>query len=356
MVVAASRRGIEIELAACDVGGGHVRELATELEREGVALSPFSITGRAEALARWGVSAPMLGYLSRRVPSFDVVHIHGAWSLTSLAGAARARIARVPVVLTPHETLTNFDIDVSRSRLRTTQKRIIGTRLVGLVDVILFSSEIERRDSPIARGADSRVLAHPIVDEREQPSTSPRAGEELLVGFLGRLHPKKNLPALLDAVAQCADVGLAVAGSGPEEPRYREQARSLGLDSRVQWLGFVAGTRKREFLAGIDVLAMPSLYECFGISAVEAMEAGVPVIVADTVGVAEAVSDYDAGIVTAHDSGALAEAISRLRDDPALLSRCRAGAVRAARKRFSFESFGRLIEPIYSDLVNRRLV
>lgn len=354
IVIAAARRDVEVELAACDVGGPHVDKAADDLASESATLRSFPITGSAEPLVRWGVSVPMISYLWRRIPSFDVVHVHGAWSMTTLVGALRARLAGVPTVLTPHEDLVEYDINVSRTRLRARQKRIIGAQLVRSVDAVAFSSEIEARDSPIVRGADSHVLPHPVVDERSERSAKPTSGERLRVGFLGRLHPKKNLPALLDAIARCADVELVVAGSGPEDVNYRERARSLGLDSRIEWLGFVTGDAKREFLDEIDVLAMPSLYECFGVSVAEAMEASVPVIVSDTVGVADIVGVSRAGIVTGHDAESLAAAIARLRDDPALLNRCRLAAARAARAEFSFGTFGTRIERIYAELATRK--
>jgi glycosyltransferase involved in cell wall biosynthesis len=353
MVVAAAREGVEVELAACDVGGEYVAEARAALAEEGVTLESFSITGTAEPLVRWGASLPMLQYLWRRAPSFDVVHVHGAWSITSLGGALRPRLAGRPTVLTPHETLTDFDIDVARSRWRTRQKRVLGAGLLRLVDVVVFSSEIERRDSPIAAAADVRVLAHPVVDQENHDPAPPRSGEGFRVGFFGRLHPKKNLPVLLEAVAGLPGVTLSVAGSGPEESAYRNQADSLGLTSRAQWLGFISGDTKREFLGSIDVLAMPSQYECFGLAAAEALEAGVPVVVSDTVGIAPAVSQYGAGLVTRRDPTALSAAIARLRDDPALLDRCRSGAIRAATEAFSFKTFGAGIRAIYAELVER---
>jgi glycosyltransferase involved in cell wall biosynthesis len=297
----------------------------------------------------------MLRYLWQRIPDFDVVHLHGAWSFPSLLGAARARVRALPIVLTPHETLTEFDIEHARSMWRTKQKRAVGSALVRLVDVILFSSDIEHRDSRIARSADCRVRAHPVVDERVPPGERGSSDDApLRVGFLGRLHPKKNLPALLGAVAQCGAVRLIVAGSGPDEAACRTHANTLSLNSRVEWLGFVAGTAKNDFFGSIDLLAMPSLYECFGVSAAEAMAAGVPVLVSNTVGIADVVAAYGAGVVTGHDSKSIAAAITRFQDDRTILGRCRSGAPQAAREQFSFADFGREIERIYWDLVRQR--
>jgi glycosyltransferase involved in cell wall biosynthesis len=356
IVVATSREGIEVELAACDGGGPHIDDLVADLGKESVTLRWFPITGgRADPLVRWGASALMLRYLWQRIPDFDVVHLHGAWSFPSLLGAARARVRALPIVLTPHETLTEFDIEHARSMWRTKQKRAVGSALVRLVDVILFSSDIEHRDSRIARSADCRVRAHPVVDERVPPGERGSSDDApLRVGFLGRLHPKKNLPALIDAVAQCAAVRLIVAGSGPDEAKCRAQANSLSLNSRVEWLGFVAGAGKNDFFGSIDLLAMPSLYECFGVSAAEAMAAGVPVLVSNTVGIAQVVVAHGAGVVTGNDSKSIAAAITRLQDDRTILGRCRRGAAQAAREQFSFADFGREIERIYRDLVTRR--
>jgi glycosyltransferase involved in cell wall biosynthesis len=227
---------------------------------------------------------------------------------------------------------------------------VLGALLLRWVDMVVFSSEIERRDSPIASAGAAAVLPHPVVDERSEPPPVPRPREGLSVGFLGRLHAKKNLPALLEAVAKCPGVELVVAGSGPEEHDHRQRAAALGLDSRLQWLGFVDAEGKRKFFERIDVLAMPSLYECFGISAVEAMQAARPVIVSDTVGIAPAVADHEAGVVTGRDPESIAAAIGRLRDSPELRERFSRGATQAAREEFSFASFGRAVAGLYSQV------
>ena len=96
---------------------------------------------------------------------------------------------------------------------------------------------------------------------------------------------------------------LVVAGNGPR--RYTEQLRRLalkvGIADRVTWLGFIGVDAKSDFLGSIDVLAMPSAYECFGVAAVEAMSAAVPVIVTPTVGISDAVARHGAGVVALPD-------------------------------------------------------
>lgn len=352
MVVAAARQGIEIELATCDPVDAGPELLADYRGATGVALSAFPISGRAEPLARWGVSLPLLVHLWRRIPEVHVVHVHGMWTVPSILAAARARYVGVSTVLTPHETLTDFDIDVSRSPRRTRQKRALGALVLRLVDEVIFSAEIERRDSPIAKRAKSHVISHPVVDETAlgSPACAVSRDGVAVVGFLGRLHPKKNLPLLLDALARCPGLELLIAGAGPHEAESRERAALLGIGGRVRWLGFIDAHAKPDFFSRVDVLAMPSQYECFGMSAVEAMAAGVPVVLSDTVGVAAATSAFGGGIVTGLEPGQIAQALGRLRDDPQLLRDCRRGALQAAREEFSFARFGARIESLYAAL------
>src|SRR6185437_17182583 len=136
-----------------------------------------------------------------------------------------------------------------------------------------------------------------------------------------RFHPKKNLEILLEAVSQTSNVSLRIAGDGWRDYRakLRDLANRLGINDRIEWLGFIAKEQSAAFFESIDVLAMPSAYECFGRVAAEAMVHGIPTIVTTTTGVAEIVERGRCGIVIVANDIVLRLAIERLQSDPALI-------------------------------------
>ncbi len=106
--------------------------------------------------------------------------------------------------------------------------------------------------------------------------------DRTLIGFVGRLSKQKNPTMLLDSFRIVAErfpeVDLVVIGKGDFERQAIRRAAHLGLEKRVQWLGFQDGG---ESIAAFDILAIPSLYETGPIVMLEAMTAGVPVVITD---------------------------------------------------------------------------
>ena len=124
-------------------------------------------------------------------------------------------------------------------------------------------------------------------------------GGDFVVLYLGRLHPKKGLDVLLDAVAGLPDVALVIAGSGDAryEERLRQRAAAPGFGGRVHFAGFVSGAEKDLLLQGADVFALPSEHENFGIAVLEALMAGLPVVVSPGVALEDFVRQIGAGVV-----------------------------------------------------------
>ena len=146
------------------------------------------------------------------------------------------------------------------------------------------------------------------------------AGTETIVGCLGILEARKGHRYLLEAASLLKSRGLKVkcliGGDGSLRSELEKQADRLGLNDAVQFLGFVSDAEG--FLAGIDVLVMPSLlYEGLGVAALEAMAASKAVIAGRVGGLAESVVDGETGLlVPAQDANALADAIARLAGEP----------------------------------------
>ncbi len=321
MAVATLRAGVDHVVVAGGNAPARKRALplTERLESEGAEVKQFpSLPWPPERPDRWGLSLPLVGWVAARVAKFDLLHIHGAWGLALLSGLGAARLRRTPIVVTPHESFTAFDIDDSRSDARRRQKLGLKRRYLRAARMFIVQSELEAGASMPQSDRDRlRVVPYPVFDDRRPvPELRPRGGESgLRVGFLGRIHEKKNLDLLIDAVAAMpGHVRLIVAGEGygdiPE--RMKARAERAGLGSRVEWLGFVSGGQRDRFFDGLDLLAMPSAFESFGMSAAEAMLHGVPVLVSERTGVAEVIRRHGGGVIAPAAAEAVVEKLTEL--------------------------------------------
>ncbi len=354
-VLALGEQGLVNELAyVFDVAKTGVVENVAPLRRAGIVMHGFPVTQALGLGVRWGFSPRFAWWLVRNARRYDVLHMHGAWTFTTLVGLLSARIMRRIAVLSPHESLTDFDRAKS-SLLARLVKRTLRRFYLTTFSAVVVASGCEQRDSGDPVGRRSVVIPHavPLVAQPARVPTSPRR-RPLVVGFLGRLHAKKNLDVVIESIARLDDkLSLWVAGDGPERDRLLRLARERRVDERIAWLGFVREHEKPAFLRGIDLLVMPSAYESFGVSAVEALAAGVPVIVSPAVGVADVVRRYGCGLVVDADAASVADALARLAREPALLERLRRTTTAAVEAEFSAESHGRRLRAEYLRLVGR---
>ncbi len=146
---------------------------------------------------------------------------------------------------------------------------------------------------------------------------------ERVVFFVGRLVPEKGAAVLLEAFPRvlqaCPDVRLVIAGTGLWEGELRRRVGALGLNRFVHFTGYVDDVQLAALFARAAVVAVPSTYEPFGIVALEAMQAGAPLVVADTGGLAEIVEHgVDGRKAIPGDPGSLAQQIMMtLQNEPA---------------------------------------
>jgi len=148
-----------------------------------------------------------------------------------------------------------------------------------------------------------RVIAlgvEPKPDRNEFRTTDYPSNPYVL--SLSRLHPKKGLDVLIDAFLSRKEDSwrLVIAGDGPAE--YVELLKKRACNSeRIVFAGWVEGERKEELLRGASLFALPSFQENFGLSALEAMAHGVPVLVTPEVNLAQEIEAANAGWVLARD-------------------------------------------------------
>jgi glycosyltransferase involved in cell wall biosynthesis len=355
LLLAGQRAGVRNVVAVPERAGNRhrTRALIEPLRSAGVEVETFApAAGPTELVDRWNVSPAQASWIARRARDHDAVHVHGIWGVAFLTGLAAARATGTPCVVSAHESLTTHDIDDSRTTVRRRQKLALKPLYLRWTTVFVLASRLEIEESVPASAA-TRKVPFPLVDERAPlpPLRARGAQRTLRVGFLGRFDPKKNLELLIDAVAGLPEhVRLVIAGDGPPEvkARLRRRAEARGLAGRVEWPGFVLPGERARLLETLDVLALPSQFESFGMAAAEGMLHGVPVVVSDRTGMAELVRSRGGGAIVPPVGAALTDALAGFDRDRAALAELGAQGQAAVRAELGFEPVGAALRDAYA--------
>jgi glycogen(starch) synthase len=234
---------------------------------------------------------------------FDVVHGHD-W-LVAVAAKRLADVMRRPLVTTVHATefgrhqgwvhvAPQSDIHrTERWMVHGADQVIVCSHYMRGHVADIFDIE-ESRIAVIPNGIDPDDLTH--VEDLDALRARFAEPHERLVLLVGRLVYEKGFQVALDAlggregvIEHVGDVRFLVAGSGTADAELRAQATRLGLDEHGTFLGWIGDDALHSLYRIADLTVVPSLYEPFGLVALEAMASGCPCIVADTGGLREVV-------------------------------------------------------------------
>jgi glycogen synthase len=264
---------------------------------------------------------------------FDVVHGHD-W-LVAVAGNHLANRFRCPLAVTIHAT------EYGRHQGwvdKHPQSHIHGVErwMAGRAERVIACSAYMRehvadiygleedRIAVIPNGIDPADLIP--VDDLDTLRSRFAAPDERLVLLVGRLVYEKGFQLALEAlpglIERVGNVRFIVAGSGTAEQELREQATHLGLDDHGTFVGWIGDDVLHSLYRIADLTVVPSIYEPFGLVALEAMASGCPCLVADTGGLREVVPNDDVGLrFHSRDPDSLGEMAERLLTDAELRDR-----------------------------------
>ena len=260
--------------------------------------------------------------LKTTMAGFDVVHLHSVF-LWPMAKAARlASFYRVPYIVSPRGMLVPSLIARRSGLAKRVWIRLVERRTLSRAFGIHVTSTTEADDLAACELALAPVSL--IANGIDTPSGAlriPVRGQWL---YLGRLSWKKNLHALIDAVAAIHSITLILAGPDDEgiAADLLSRASYAGCSARVRWIGEVGEVDKEALLSASECLILPSFNENFGNTVVEAMSAACPVLVTPRVGARQIVEASGCGMVAKSSSAlALADAIREMTRDPDELAR-----------------------------------
>ncbi len=302
------------------------------LERAGINKLPLTLERGYRRPARDLRALRELSALMR-AERFALVHAHAAkaGALARLAALASS----TPAVYSPHCFPFARPWDPLRTALFVLVERLLGHRTAA----ILCVAEAERRVALERRIAPPERLhvIHNGSDPCEVETEPDRQLERLaargpLAATISVLRAQKAVEVFIEAVpsiiAGVPEAQLAVVGDGPLREQLVERARSLGVEEHLHFVAFEPPAARQ--LRSIDVFVLPSAWEAFPISILEAMACGVPQVATEVGGTSEALLDGETGyLCPPGDSEALAGRIVALLRDPD--ARARMGAAGRAR-------------------------
>ena len=326
-------RGHHVRLATTDADGpGRLSvPLGAPTIYQGVETIVFP-RAASEAF-KW--SPGLVRWLDTHVAGFDVVDIHAIFSHSSLAAGRACRDNGVPYVVRPHGSLDPWSL----SR-KAWQKRILfwlGARrlLTGAARVQYTTAEEQDLAEQALPWLSNGVVVPLGVAGGPDPVTAqPESPPYILT--LSRLEQKKGLELVIAAFHQItvaghlADWRLVIAGDG--EPSYVRDLKRIAANgpaaARIRFTGWVDGETKARWLRGASLFAAPSAQENFGLSVLEAMAVGVPVIVSTGVNLAPGIARAGAGWLAEPRAASFPRVLeSVLGDRAARLARGRSAAV-----------------------------
>lgn len=363
----------------------HMHQLAIYLKKRGHDVSIVTNdleTGKEKELEDLGINlvkvpgviSPVFGVnityslksnreLGESLRDFDVVHAHHAFTPLSLKAVKAGRTLGKATLLTTHSI--SFSHESSLWKALGLTFPLLNHYLKYPNEIIAVSKAAKAfiehfTDSPV------RVIPNGVDDERFRPLSDKekeRVKEEFgingdLVLYVSRMSFRKGPHVLLNAFQNIArersDATLVMVGSGEMLPFLKAQAKFLGIEERVRFMGYVPDCLLPKLYASADVFVLPSTTaEAFGIVVLEAMASGVPVVTTTVGGIPEVVKESESGIlVPPGDEAALAEAVLRLLSDKELAKKFGESGRKAVETRYSWKVVAGEIEKVYEEVLS----
>jgi len=296
----------------------------------------------------------------KEVKQFDIIHIHDHRTLLAAIIHHYAKKYNIPYVLQAHGSLTTF---FQKGWLKKIFDVIWGYRILKDASrvIAITKEEVEQYKSMGISKDKIEIIPHGIdiseFDNLPQSGEFRRKyglnGNQRIIFYLGRIHKTKGLDLLNKAFADLSkeidNARLVIAGpsDGYLSP-LRQLIKELHIGEKVIITGPLYEMEKLEAYVDADICVLPSSYEIFGMTILEACACGTPVVLTDRCGIAEAIDSGQAGLVVPYDKEQLKQAIQHMLGDDRMRLQFSEKGKLLVREKFNCERMVKQIESLYN--------
>ena len=269
----------------------------------------------------------LINYLRKTIADFDIIHIHEHRHSLAVATHRYAKKNNVPYVFQAHGSVLPF---FQKEKLKENFDRIWGFDILYDASKVFALTEVEKQQCLKMGISESEIEIVPLGINLEEYEKLPPKGQfkskynigenEKLIIFIGRIHKIKGLDLLIKAFNKIADEDIKLAIIGKDYGflnEIRTLIKQFNIEDNVIFPGVLTGDAKKEALVDCDIFVMPSRYESFTTSGLEAMACYKPIILTKNNHIHDWVGNR-AGLTCEFDEEELANCFEKLLNDEKL--------------------------------------
>ena len=314
---------------------------------------------------RWALEIPEKQLLDVLRLNFDIIHGHSGGSM-SLIGLQIARVKGIPFVCTYHTLLTSYTHYFFKGKIVTPRMIKIATKFIAnLCDCVIAPSS-RAMDELVSCGVEKPIKVLPSgIDLNYYKDIGKgfirnkiKISQEVkILLYVGRLGKEKSVDFLLKAFKLIyeanSQMAFVIIGDGPEKNNLKNQAKELGIEKNVYFLGSINHMDIPKAYADSDLFVFASQTETQGLAIVEALASRVPVVAVKDNTLTDVVINEENGYLVEKDSSIFAEKVIKILGNKQLYSKLSKGAGESV-KGFSDEIVAKRLEDIYLDLIKEK--
>jgi len=300
-----AEKGHKIKLYAPNYGGEELQDLSENISIE--RHTSISLIGYPE----FRLALPLQQKVNESVKRFnpDIIHIHTPWTLGA-AGVRFARRNKIPLIGTYHTYLPDFlicifpNIKIDKSDKNNISKKIvwkISNHLYDQCDLVIVPSKTMREDI-MKNGLKAKVIFLSNGLELDIFSAKEQYTDKVKLLYVGRMSFEKSIDVIIKSVGilsrEFPDISMSLVGEGPALKSLKLLTKELGLEKNINFYGYVEHDKLSSIYIDHDIFITASTIETQGISILEAMSSGLPVIGANKLAIPDCVKNNLNGFTT----------------------------------------------------------